>query len=280
MLLTLILVSPAAGKTLDPQSQGHSFCISPVFKDCLEREDGPYEWNRVLLQRDEAHFFKAGYFDELTKEAELAPFRPRSVPLPVWEDLERQERKPDNSAITYTRHPWPSNQQKLKETVRSRQGNGSLEKIRLAEARTAYFLWWSIGSGSSLGLSPISLNVCLGEEADVDDNHAKPKQRQDRPKNQGKELLEINLATRGEEPWPILLVPTRQPSWGRHLLFFCRNLKISLHRHMLRCQDLTLNWSNIDSISKNEPSQWSKPRGNFWPEFVVQLNKDSKAFGC
>lgn len=44
----------------------------------------------------------------------------------------------------------------------------------------------------------IALNVAA-KEVDVDDDHAEPILSQDRLKDQGKELVEINLAGEGEE---------------------------------------------------------------------------------
>lgn len=44
-----------------------------------------------LLQRDEAHFSKTAYFDELVEDGEVTPARPQGVPLPMWEELEGEE---------------------------------------------------------------------------------------------------------------------------------------------------------------------------------------------
>lgn len=71
-----------------------------MFKGCLEWYDGPYQYNLVSFQRDEAHFSEPAYFEDLAEEGEVA-----SVCLVAWEDLEGQGPRPGNSAFTSTRHP-------------------------------------------------------------------------------------------------------------------------------------------------------------------------------
>lgn len=46
--------------------------------------------------------FEAAYFGELAKDGEVNPTRSQGVPLPIWEDLEDQEPRLDNSAYTST----------------------------------------------------------------------------------------------------------------------------------------------------------------------------------
>lgn len=57
------------------------------------------------FQRNETHFLEATYFDELAEAGEVAPSKPKGVPLWRWEDLERGDPRVDNSAYTSTGRP-------------------------------------------------------------------------------------------------------------------------------------------------------------------------------
>lgn len=92
----------------------------------------------VPFQRDGAHISEAQYFDELAEEGEVAIAHPRGVQLPVWEDLEGKKIKTNSSALTSTQHSHPSKKQRKDETAQ--QEDNTLEKIRLADGRTAYIL--------------------------------------------------------------------------------------------------------------------------------------------
>lgn len=47
--------------------------------------------SHFFFQRAEAYFLEAIFFDELVEDGEIAPIRPRGVPLLGWEDLKEQE---------------------------------------------------------------------------------------------------------------------------------------------------------------------------------------------
>lgn len=55
---------------------------------------------------------------------------------------------------------------------------------------------------SYLGSEPRKIWCFAGEEVNIDYSHTKPDQPQDCPKDQGKELVESNLAPEGEELKP------------------------------------------------------------------------------
>lgn len=91
------------------------------------------------LQKNEAHFSEAAYFDELADEGEVAAPRPRGVQPLMWEDLEGQERRFHNSAHTSMGRPGPSKQNK-NSNKRARCGDDLCGKVRVADGRTAYLL--------------------------------------------------------------------------------------------------------------------------------------------
>lgn len=58
-------------------------------------------------------------------------------------------------------------------------------------------------SDSSLEFEPHNLECFVGEEVDIVDDNTEPTQMQDHPKDQGKELIEINLTEEGKKAQPI-----------------------------------------------------------------------------
>lgn len=92
----------------------------------------------VPFQRDDAHFSEAQYFDELAEEGEVIIAQPRRVLLPAWEDLEDNRIKTNPSSQTSRQHPRLLKKQKKGKTAR--QEDDTLEKVRLADGRTAYVL--------------------------------------------------------------------------------------------------------------------------------------------
>lgn len=70
---------------------------------------------------------------------------------------------------------------------RARRGDDCPRKIRLADERMAYLLWYSAWSGSSLEPEPYDLDniVYIADEGDdVKNDHVKPyEQEHDKPKN-------------------------------------------------------------------------------------------------
>lgn len=61
----------------------------------------------------------------------------RGVPLPTWENVERNKPDPDKSSHTTTCHPRPSKQNRPDGKKRACQEDDSLEKISLADGRMA-----------------------------------------------------------------------------------------------------------------------------------------------
>lgn len=91
----------------------------------------------VPFQRDEAHFSEAQYFDELA-DGEVTIAQPRGVQLPAWEDLEGNKAETNSSVQMLRQHSHPSKKQKKGKA--SEQEDEELEKVRLADGRTAYVL--------------------------------------------------------------------------------------------------------------------------------------------
>lgn len=86
----------------------------------------------------------------------------------------------------------PSKQSKPN-NKKARWGDDVLGKFRLANGGMAYHLWCSTGSGPSSGPELVCFT---SEEADTYGSHTKPQQLgQDKPKDQGGKLVEINLTT-------------------------------------------------------------------------------------
>lgn len=81
-----------------------------------------------------------------------------------------------------------------------RQEDDSFEKISLADGRTAYLLLRFTGSSPSLGFEPASISCFAGVEADIDNSQEELEQpNRDKSKDQGKEMIEINLVAQREE---------------------------------------------------------------------------------
>lgn len=72
----------------------------------------------------------------------------------------------------------------------------------MAEQPTSYDLYWV---RSFFRSEPHNLECFVGEEADNRDDYVEPIQLQDLPKDQGEELIEINVTEQGKEAWPIFL---------------------------------------------------------------------------
>lgn len=69
----------------------------------------------------------------------------------------------------------------------------------------AYVLWRSTGLDSSPGSRPLDISCFTGEEADKEESEAGPEQLQNKLKDWGEELVEVNLAAPGEELRPIFI---------------------------------------------------------------------------
>lgn len=95
-------------------------------------------WN-LHFQRLDPLFGRA-YFNELSKDPEVTPAKPRGVPLLAWEDLDDKWSVPDNSAHTPTYHPRPFKLPKLHNKKRVRRGDDSLGKIHVADGRATCLL--------------------------------------------------------------------------------------------------------------------------------------------
>lgn len=85
------------------------------------------------------------------------------------------------------------------------------------------------------GLAPNSINA-LGarEKNDATDVHLEPEQLQDRLKDQGDELTEVNIREEGSEHQPIFISASLSADLSQALFDFLKNSEMFLHWHVLR----------------------------------------------
>lgn len=120
--------------------------------------------------------------------------------MPAWEDLEGNRTKANHPTQTSVQHPRPAKKQKKNKVVQ--QKDDTLEKVRLADGRTAYVLRCFTGPDpfQESGHPNASYFVGGGEKQEEE-----PEQLRDEPKDQGEKLGKVNVTAQGEEPKPIFI---------------------------------------------------------------------------
>lgn len=83
-----------------------------------------------------------------------------------------------------------------------------------------------MGSCPSLGYEPHNIECFTGEEVETEDGHAELKKpEQDKQKDQGKKLAQINLAIRKREPQPIFISANFSAELRQAILAFLQEFK-------------------------------------------------------
>lgn len=67
--------------TLGPPPQSRPLHVPPILEGYQERKKGPHRFHEISIPRDETHLLEVAYFDELAKDGEVTPPKPRGVPL-------------------------------------------------------------------------------------------------------------------------------------------------------------------------------------------------------
>lgn len=82
-----------------------------------------------------------------------------------------------------------------------------------------------MGPDSSQESAPLDISCFADERDNKEDSQVEPKQLQDKPKDQGKKLIEVNLAALEEEVRPVFISANVSQEMKESLLRLLREFK-------------------------------------------------------
>lgn len=82
-----------------------------------------------------------------------------------------------------------------------------------------------MGPDSSQESGPLDISCFVKERDNKEDNQVEPKQLQDKPKDQGENLIEVNFAALEEEVRPVFISATVSQEMKESLLCLLREFK-------------------------------------------------------